>query len=57
MKQFKCGDVIPGCQWMTRSEDEQELLEKIHVHARDEHAMDEVPPEVDDAIHMMITEV
>ena len=57
MKQFKCGDVIPGCQWMTRSEDEKELLEKIQVHARDEHAMDEVPPEVEDAIHMVITEV
>jgi predicted small metal-binding protein len=57
MKQFRCGDVIPGCPWVTRSEDEQELLENIVVHARDEHAMDEVPPEVEDAIHMVITEV
>jgi len=57
MKQFRCGDVIPGCPWVTRSEDEQELLQNIVVHARDEHAMDEVPPEVEDAIHMVITEV
>ena len=57
MKQFRCGDVIPGCPWVTRSEHEQELLENIVVHARDEHAMDEVPPEVEDAIHMVITEV
>ena len=57
MKQFKCGDVIPGCPWVTRSEDEQELLQNIVVHARDVHAMDEVPPEVEDAIHMVITEV
>ena len=57
MKQFRCGDVIPGCPWVTRSEDEQELLQNIVVHARDEHAMDEVPPEVEDAIHMVITGV
>jgi predicted small metal-binding protein len=57
MKQFKCGDVIPGCPWVTRSEDEQELLETIQAHARDEHAMDEVPQEVEDAILDVITEV
>jgi predicted small metal-binding protein len=57
MKQFKCGDVVPGCQWVTRSEDEKELFEEIHSHARDVHGMDEVPPEVVDAIHDVITEV
>jgi predicted small metal-binding protein len=57
MKQFKCGDVVPGCQWVTRREDEHELLEEIQVHARDAHAMDEVPPEVADAIRNVITEV
>jgi len=57
MKQFKCGDVVPGCQWVTRSEDEKELFDAIHSHARDAHGMDEVPPEVVDAIHGVITEV
>ena len=57
MKQFKCGDVVPGCQWVTRSDDEQELLADIQTHARDEHGMDEVPPEVADAIRNVITEV
>lgn len=57
MKQFKCGDVVPGCQWVTRSEDEEKLFEEIHAHARDQHAMDEVPPEVADAIQNVITEV
>jgi predicted small metal-binding protein len=57
MKQFKCGDVVPGCQWVTRSEDENQLLEEISVHARDAHGMDEVPPEVVDQIHAVITEV
>ena len=57
MKQFKCGDVVPGCQWVTRSEDEERLFEEIHSHARETHGMDEVPPEVVDAIHGVITEV
>ena len=57
MKQFKCGDVVLGCQWVTRSEDEKELFEEIHSHARDAHGMDVVPPEVVDAIHKVITEV
>ena len=57
MKQFRCGDVVPGCQWVTRSEDDEELLDAIQSHARDEHAMDEVPPEVVDQIHSVITEV
>jgi predicted small metal-binding protein len=57
MKQFKCGDVVLGCEWETRSEDETELLEEIQLHARDAHGMDEVPPEVVDKIHAVITEV
>ena len=57
MKQFKCGDVVPGCQWVTRNDDEQELFIEIHRHAREVHGMDEVPPEVADAIQRVITDV
>jgi predicted small metal-binding protein len=57
MKQFKCGDVVLGCEWVTRSEDDQELFDDISSHARDAHAMDEVPPEVEDKIRAVITEV
>ncbi|HEY3612155.1 MAG TPA: DUF1059 domain-containing protein [Gaiellales bacterium] len=57
MKQFKCGDVVPGCAWETRSEDETALFEDIQVHAREAHGMDEVPPEVVVAIQGVITEV
>ena len=57
MKQFNCGDVVPGCQWITRNDDEQVLFEDISVHARDAHGMDEVPPEVVDQIRGVITEV
>ena len=57
MKQFKCGDVVLGCKWVTRSEDEQELFEEIEAHAREAHGMDEVPPEVVEQIRDVITEV
>jgi predicted small metal-binding protein len=57
MKQFKCGDVVLGCQWVTRSDDDEALFEEIHRHAREAHGMDEVPPEVVDKIHGVITEV
>jgi len=57
MKQFRCGDVVPGCQWVTRNDDEEALFDDIHAHARDEHGMDEVPPEVVDQIQRVITEV
>jgi len=57
MKQFKCGDVVPGCQWVARNEDEQRLFDEIHSHARDAHGMDDVPPEVVAAIHAVITDV
>jgi predicted small metal-binding protein len=57
MKQFKCGDVVLGCEWVTRSDDEKELFAEIQEHARDVHGMDEVPPEVVDQIQGVITEV
>jgi predicted small metal-binding protein len=57
MKQFKCGDVVLGCEWVTRSEDDTALFAEIQSHARDAHGMDEVPPEVVEQIHGVITEV
>jgi len=57
MKQFKCNDVVLGCEWVARQEDEQVLLGEISEHARAAHGMDEVPPEVADQIRSVITEV
>jgi predicted small metal-binding protein len=57
MKEFRCRDVVPGCPYVTRDEDEEELFEQISSHARDAHAMDEVPPEVEDTIRRVIVEV
>jgi predicted small metal-binding protein len=57
MKQFKCGDVVLGCEWVTRNDDDEALFEDIRSHAQAAHGMDEVPPEVADQIQSVITEV
>jgi predicted small metal-binding protein len=57
VKEFRCGDVVLGCEWVARNDDENELLAEISSHAREAHGMDEVPPEVVDQIHAVITEV
>jgi predicted small metal-binding protein len=57
MKQFNCGDVVPGCRWVGQNEVDEELWVEIAEHARQVHGMPEVPPEVADAIRNAITEI
>ena len=56
MKQFRCGDVVPGCPTVFTGQSDDELLQQVSSHARDEHGMDEVPPEVVDTIRARITD-
>ena len=56
MKEFACGKVVPGCEHVFRGESEDEILDQVSVHARDDHGMDEVPPEVVDRIRARITD-
>lgn len=56
MKQFKCGDIVPGCETQFEAESDQEIMEHIAEHARDAHGMDEVPPEVEERIRAAIVE-
>ncbi len=56
MKQFNCGDIVPGCETVIESESEDEILEQVAEHARDAHGMDEVPPEVQDRVRASIHE-
>jgi predicted small metal-binding protein len=56
MKEFRCGVLVPGCAAAFEGESNEEILERVAVHARDEHGMDEVPPEVVDKIIASISE-
>jgi predicted small metal-binding protein len=56
MKQFRCGDVVPGCETTIEAESEDEVLAHVAEHAREAHGMDEVPPEVQDRVRSLIVE-
>jgi predicted small metal-binding protein len=56
MKEFRCGELIPGCEAAFRGDTEDEVLAQVGDHARDEHGMDEVPPEVVDRIRASMSE-
>lgn len=46
MKKFSCGDVIPGCTAAFTAETDDEILAQVAVHARDDHGITEVTPEM-----------
>ena len=56
MKEFRCGAIVPGCETTFQGESEDEILQQIAAHARDDHGMHEVPPEVVDTIRAEIYE-
>ena len=56
VKQFACNVLVPGCEAHFEGESEEEILKHVAVHARDEHGLDEVPPEIEDQIRAAISE-
>ena len=56
MKEFRCGTIVPGCETTFQGKSDDEILEQIAVHARDDHGLHEVPPEVVDTIRAAISE-
>ena len=45
MKEFSCGDVVPGCTARFRGS-EDEILQAVALHARADHGLNVVPPEL-----------
>ena len=45
MKNFRCGDVVPGC---TRAftGTEEDILTRVALHAREDHGLVEIPAEL-----------
>ena len=56
MKRFACGDVVPGCDasWVCSTEDE--LLAAVAAHARTDHDIDEITPELVETVRAHITD-
>lgn len=42
MKQFSCGDVVPGCSRTFRGS-EQDILTAVAAHAHDDHGLSSLP--------------
>ena len=57
MKQFACGDVVPGCTAVWQRETEDEILRVVAAHAAADHGMTEVPDEVVEAVRAKIVTV
>jgi len=57
MKQFSCGAVVPGCTASFSAESEQEILGQVAAHAKRDHGMADVPPEVVEQVRANITDV
>ena len=54
MKQFSCGDVVPGCGRVFVG-DQDGILADVGRHARDDHGLAEVPPELVDQVVACMT--
>jgi len=46
MKQFACGDVVPGCDARFAGASEDDILAEVAVHAGRDHGLATVPPEL-----------
>ena len=55
MKQFSCGAVVPGCTATFEGADDGEILAQVAAHAKADHGMDDVAPEVVDQVRANIT--
>ncbi len=44
MRQYCCGDLVPGCERTFRGTD-ADIIRALQVHARGGHGLDGVPPE------------
>ncbi|MBI1353396.1 MAG: DUF1059 domain-containing protein [Acidobacteria bacterium] len=57
MKQFSCGDVVPGCKAVFRADSEGKILEAVAAHARDDHGMTDIPAELVERVRSLIQPV
>ena len=54
MKMVTCRDVGVDCDYVARGATEQEILQQCAEHARKEHGMNEIPPELAEKVRACI---
>ncbi len=45
-KQLKCGDLMPGCDFVARGANEGEVMKAAAEHAKSAHGIQQVTPEL-----------
>lgn len=45
-KEIRCRDVGVDCDWVASGETEEEIMKKAGEHAKKDHGMNEIPPEL-----------
>jgi predicted small metal-binding protein len=45
-KQLTCGDVMPGCSFVAEGKDVDEVMTKAAEHAKKDHGISTIPPDV-----------
>ena len=54
MKEFACGDVVPGCKAKFRARTDDELLEQVAAQAREGHGIQTISAELASAVKRKI---
>ena len=57
MKQFSCGEVVPGCKKSFQAESVEAIMSAVAEHAREEHNMTEIPPALVEQVRSRIQDV
>lgn len=56
VKTINCADSGANCNWLTSAETEEQLLEKVAQHAKEDHPDMEITPEIVMKIKSLIKE-
>ncbi len=56
-KVLKCGDLMPGCNFVVEGKDVPEVVAKGAEHAKTAHGMTSIPPDVAAKVQAAINEV
>ncbi len=54
MPRFECKDTGMNCNWVGEAPTVEELMQKIAEHAKHDHGMEEIPPEMVEQIKKLI---
>jgi predicted small metal-binding protein len=54
MKVLKCNDLNPGCSFVAKGKDENEVLQQAAQHAKADHGLSNIPPDMMSAVKQAI---